>query len=182
MIVISIVKDLNTYYSLFPSESNELKPLLFHVEKNINSLYDRKNFPGHITASGFILKDNHLLCIFHPFIKKWFQPGGHIEEGEKPLEASFREVLEETGLHVTLHPWHGSKNVPFDIDIHYIPANDKKNEPGHYHYDFRYLFQVDTSKDSLLSELDSKWIPFEQLDDDLIKTVNKMTVQGIYNQ
>jgi 8-oxo-dGTP pyrophosphatase MutT (NUDIX family) len=28
----------------------------------------------------------------------WFLPGGHLEEGERPVEAAVREVFEETGI------------------------------------------------------------------------------------
>lgn len=38
----------------------------------------------------------------------WMPPGGGIEEGENAKEAAFREVLEETGLEVSVGPmlWH----------------------------------------------------------------------------
>ena len=32
--------------------------------------------------------------------------------------------------------------IPFDIDIHRIPMNLKKNEGEHYHFDCRYVFRV----------------------------------------
>jgi 8-oxo-dGTP pyrophosphatase MutT (NUDIX family) len=31
----------------------------------------------------------------------------------------------------------------FDIDIHPLPANPKKNEPAHEHFDLRYLLELD---------------------------------------
>jgi 8-oxo-dGTP pyrophosphatase MutT (NUDIX family) len=60
--------------------------------------YSRSTGCGHITASGLAIQDGKVLLIFHPYIKQWFQPGGHIDEGEAPIEAAIREVFEETGV------------------------------------------------------------------------------------
>lgn len=170
----SIMHHIQSYISLFPREEKALKPLITHIQENSNQLFERTTLPGHITGSGFVIQDQQLLCIYHPFLQRWFQPGGHVEQGESSLQGAMREVTEETGFPVILHPWHNSKEVPFDIDIHYIPANQQKNMPGHYHYDFRYLFQVDSSKASLPNELDYAWVPFHQLDDDLMRAVGKL--------
>jgi 8-oxo-dGTP pyrophosphatase MutT (NUDIX family) len=54
-----------------------------------------------------------------------------------------RELEEETGI-----SWHdaiappGHDVMPVDIDIHAIPANAAKDEPDHWHADFRYVFRV----------------------------------------
>lgn len=42
-----------------------------------------------------------LLMRSHKFGHRWIVPGGGIEWGEKGEEAAKREVLEETGLHIT---------------------------------------------------------------------------------
>ena len=63
---------------------------------SVNPL-SRSNQLGHITASGLVVKDGKTLLIFHPYIQQWFQPGGHIDEGEEPIQAAIREVFEETG-------------------------------------------------------------------------------------
>ena len=34
----------------------------------------------------------------------------------------------------------GNPDLPVHIDTHHIPANPKKNEPPHYHHDFRYVY------------------------------------------
>lgn len=99
--------------------------------------FDRGTEPGHVTASAFILDATHerVLLIHHAGLDLWLQPGGHIDEGESPLQAAVRESFEEVGLHIT--PITGEI---IDIDVHRIPANTKKNEPSHWHVDVRYLF------------------------------------------
>lgn len=37
--------------------------------------------------------------------------------------------------------------LPLDIDTHFIPENPKKQEPSHYHHDFRYVFFLDEKHD-----------------------------------
>lgn len=175
----SILTDTTLYLNQFPNEREAIQPLLEHIYTNENKLYDRKTLPGHITGSSFVIQNDQLLCIYHPYIKKWIQPGGHVDVGERPLIGAMREVIEETGMRVTLHPWHSETEMPFDIDVHYIPANPIKNEPEHYHYDFRFLFTIDPSKKMLANELEYDWIPFEELDSDLTAIVHKLRMHAI---
>lgn len=139
---------IHSYQLHYPEEEQQMKPLLEQIQEEVD-LFDRKTLPGHITASGIVVEEGKILLIFHPFIEKWLQPGGHVEPGETPIEAAMREVLEETGIPTKLHPWHEEYHIPFDIDIHPIPANPKKQEPSHLHYDFRYLLKIDKTKGSL---------------------------------
>ena len=97
--------------------------------------FSRSHFePGHITASLFIVDGaGRLLLHHHRRLGRWLQMGGHLEEGESPLDAALREGAEESGLR-DLQPL-GSE--PFDLDIHPIPAG--KGEPAHRHFDVRYI-------------------------------------------
>lgn len=137
---------LNNYLRYYPTEATPLKLLLKQFHEEVD-LYDRKTLPGHITASGIVVEDEKILMIYHPFLGKWLQPGGHVDPGETPLIAARREIVEETGIPTKIHPCHQQHIMPIDINIHEIPANPKKQEPSHLHYDFRYLLQVDTSKE-----------------------------------
>src|SRR5207249_5118 len=101
--------------------------------------WERSHFePGHFTASAFILSPDleSLLLIFHDKLRRWLQPGGHVDPGDaSPLETARREVSEEVGLvNTTSAP---SSPAVFDIDIHLIPA--RAFEPAHEHFDFRFL-------------------------------------------
>ncbi|MBU3611467.1 NUDIX hydrolase [Polynucleobacter sp. MG-27-Goln-C1] len=126
---------------------------------NSESPLSRSNQLGHITASGLVIQDDRVLLIFHPFIKKWFQPGGHIDDGEYPIDAAIREVYEETG--VLCRSIEGQLN-PIDVDLHEIPANLKKAEGVHLHIDL--LFVLKALKEEESSEkIEKAWVPFDQI-------------------
>ena len=119
----------------------------------------RSNQLGHITASGLVIKGGKVLLIFHPYIKQWLQPGGHIDDGELPIEAAMREVYEETGI--LCEPTEGRLD-PVDIDLHGIPANPKKGEGAHLHIDLLFLLQVIEERESS-EDIQKAWTPFDQI-------------------
>jgi 8-oxo-dGTP pyrophosphatase MutT (NUDIX family) len=61
------------------------------------------------TASTFILRRDRergwlTALVWHPRLGCWLPAGGHVEPDETPAQAGIREVMEETGLDVTLVP------------------------------------------------------------------------------
>ena len=133
MSIYQIIKD---YAERFPDEANKLlaKTAFLNTLENPCS---RQSQLGHVTGSGILIQDGKILLIQHRYIKEWFQPGGHIDPDETPLQAAIRELEEETG-------WQSSPSkldYPIDIDIHSIPANPIKNEGEHVHVDFAYLLK-----------------------------------------
>jgi ADP-ribose pyrophosphatase len=131
--------------------------------------YSRSTKQGHITASGLVIKDGKALLIFHPFIKQWFQPGGHIDEDEEPIQAAIREVFEETG--VVCEPLNGFLN-PIDIDLHEIPENPKKAEGSHLHIDLLFTLRVVEEGDSP-EDIQKAWVPVDQIATPRIKRALK---------
>jgi 8-oxo-dGTP pyrophosphatase MutT (NUDIX family) len=138
------------YLEVFPDEKERLR-LLQDFLRDITDpkqFFHRKNFAGHITASGFVLSPDHkkLALVKHKFLNRYLQPGGHVEETDATvLAAAQREILEETDIQSCRHlPFHSDPLLPIDIDTHEIPANPKKNEPKHLHHDFRFVFCAET--------------------------------------
>ncbi len=119
----------------------------------------RSTEAGHITASGLVIKDGKALLIFHPYIKQWFQPGGHIDEGEDPIHAAIREVFEETGI--TCEPLN-ERYDPIDIDLHEIPASPKKGEGSHLHIDLLFVLKVIKEGESP-EDIENAWVAFDQI-------------------
>lgn len=140
-------EQINAYLSAYPKEQNRLVPLRDHINQSFD-IFDRTVMPGHVTASGIVIEKCKILMIFHPTLKKWLQPGGHVEGLESPFQAAKREVMEETNILPRNHFWQEKNAIPIDIDIHVIPANQRKGESAHLHYDFRYLFTPDKIIDS----------------------------------
>ena len=95
--------------------------------------------PGHVTANACVVSrtDRRILLIRHPTLGRWMQPGGHLEAGDSDLAAAaVRAAAEETGLSPI-----APSRLPFDLDVHAIPA--EAGTPAHAHYDVRFLAVVD---------------------------------------
>ena len=52
----------------------------------------------HFTATGFVVHENRVLLHWHPKVREWLPPGGHINENEDPVQAVLREIEEEAGV------------------------------------------------------------------------------------
>jgi len=83
----------------------------------------------HVTGSAIVVGSRGVVLHLHKRLGLWLQPGGHIDRGETPWEASWREASEETGL-VVRHPDAGATLVHVDVHI---------GAHGHTHLDLRYL-------------------------------------------
>jgi len=90
----------------------------------------------HVTGSALIVGRRGIVLHVHKRLGMWLQPGGHLEAGETPWAAAFREAEEETGLRLA---WAAPRRdgIPFlaHLDVH---AGGR----GHTHLDLRYLLVV----------------------------------------
>jgi 8-oxo-dGTP pyrophosphatase MutT (NUDIX family) len=149
----------------FPEDFNSIFSDRVHSILSYENPCDRLNTLGHITASGLVVDNKKVLLIFHPYIKSWLQPGGHVDDGESPVDAAIREVYEETGLVCVL----GSEDPePIDIDVHEIPQNPMKGEDAHLHIDLLYCLRVSRQEKSA-EDIACAWIPFDQIESNRIK-------------
>ena len=58
----------------------------------------------HFTATAYVVHDGRVALHWHPKVKAWLPPGGHVEENEDPVRAVLRETEEETGLKTEVVP------------------------------------------------------------------------------
>jgi len=116
---------------------------------------------GHLTGSAWIVdrERRRTLLTHHRKLDKWLQLGGHADGELDPLAVALREGREESGL-TRLRAV--SKEV-FDLDRHLIPA--RKTEPGHWHYDIRFMIEADPDEPLLISDEshDLAWIEIARM-------------------
>jgi len=156
---ITLIKELKNYS---PSPDEQLFIPQFLDLLKSNRCFHRDHFnPGHITGSAILLNvaGDQILMNHHKSLNKWLNFGGHCDGQEDVLAVAIRETMEESGI-TALKPI--SADI-IDIDIHDIPANDKKGEPMHQHFDIRYVMQMTGDQNFTLSDesLDLKWMDFD---------------------
>lgn len=133
----------------------------FHEIKNQNSYLYRTDFPGHLTGTALVLSNDRtkILLNHHKKLKKWIFLGGHADGNPNIYEVALREAQEESGM-LEIYP---ITTHPIDLDIHTVPKNGK--EPGHLHYDMRYLFYSQQETISVSEEsIDLQWVDFSKVE------------------
>ena len=182
---------LNEYLKIFPKEIERQQELIKflnnHKEEQIT---DWNNFDGHVVAGGFVYaKDEQkFLVLHHKDLNIFLYPGGHIDKDDRnPLDASIREINEETGLkNIIEFTISNNELVPIDIDTHLIDYNRRLDLPEHYHFEFRYLYVVDKIKNINVDSNESseyRWISVEELkqDENFGKIADKFDLLNLKN-
>lgn len=113
----------------------------------------------HLLARAVIEHEGHFLVAQAKGASNTFLPGGHIEPSEGIPNCLRRELLEETGLNVTVGQFLGIFEADF-VDEH-----------GHRHTEINHLFLVSTPKltrdqpvASLEPHLTFEWVSSAQFD------------------
>jgi len=90
------------------------------------------------TVAVFVVSHQRVLMHRHSKLAMWLPPGGHIEPGELPDDAAVREVMEETGVAITLI---GQRALPVEYPRQLLTPQGIQLEdisPDHQHIDLVY--------------------------------------------
>lgn len=149
---------LRAYMQHHPERKETAERILRFVEMTPDC-FCRTHAAGHITGSAWLLNpagDKALLTL-HRKLKRWMQTGGHADGDPDTLHTALREAEEESGIS-GIRPL---SPAIMDVDIHTIPANPRKGEAEHLHYDIRYLLQAPREDYVISDESDALawWAP-----------------------
>lgn len=160
----------------------ELKKYVPYDEKErgyVNSVIDflehgkdqfvRTNLEKHIVADAYLLSSSldKILLTHHKALGYWLPFGGHSDGDSNSLHVALREAFEESGIS-NIDTGEGKI---FDVDIHTIPENKKKNEPEHKHIDIRFIFTTPEKNFVVSDESDTlAWFDIHEFEDMILNS------------
>jgi 8-oxo-dGTP pyrophosphatase MutT (NUDIX family) len=155
---VSLQESLLSYASIYPGDDHVANCLSFLA--NASDPFDRQHESGHFTGSAWLVdaSSKRVLLTHHRKLNRWLQLGGHADGDNDLAAVALREAAEESGLSdLTVE-----RNI-FDVDRHWIP--ERSNEPGHWHYDVRYVVRAGAHDTFAVSDesLDLAWVSIETL-------------------
>ncbi len=155
----ALLRSLDGYQPSTPAEAEHLAAI-HKLLATTSSAFDRDEYePGHITASAFVVHpwEPAAALMKHRKIRRWLQPGGHVEPEDQSIEsAARREVVEEVGI--TELACFGVT----DVDVHVCP--ERPDQPQHLHLDVRIGFVAGT--ELLVDGVESdgvRWATFAEM-------------------
>ena len=122
----------------------------------------------HFTCTGFLVQSDRTLLLWHPHLRMWVPPGGHLEPDEDPVTAVLREIAEETGLAAEVLPlaqtfafaYPGQVAPPFTI----LLENSAESGQRHQHIDLIYFCRpADSAALSPPADAIVSWVDEETL-------------------
>lgn len=130
----------------------------------------------HFVTTVFVVYENEIALHDHKKLDLYLPPGGHINRDELPQVAAHREVSEETGLEITLHP--EEQDLPLTESSQPISQPNhlllddivhlENGMPAHQHINLVYFAEADTKeinpvgRDEVSSD-DWVWVSKEEL-------------------
>jgi 8-oxo-dGTP pyrophosphatase MutT (NUDIX family) len=142
-------------HALEPHEAEMTAETIRFVTAHADCLL-RTCAPGHLTGSAWVVSPDRsrTLLTHHLKLEKWLQLGGHADGDGDLLAVALREAREESGL----TQLRAVSPAIFDLDRHWIPP--RKSDPGHFHYDLRFMIEADPREPLAISgeSKDLAWV------------------------
>lgn len=161
MVAHSLLTLLQSHKPADAKEAADLRAMTAFLRQG-HECFVRTNLWAHFTGSALLVNaaGDRVLLNHHRALDCWLQFGGHADGDSDLFTVAQRELREESGI-AAFEPL-----LPgiFDVDIHPIPYNAKKDESAHLHYDVRYLFRVTGADDFTISEesVAMRWCAYEE--------------------
>ena len=159
------------------AHEEEMRQRIIAFVRRREECFERTLLEGHITGSAMIVdrERKRTLLTHHHKLEKWLQLGGHSDGDPDTLAVALREAEEESGLKDIVPV---STEI-FDVDVHTVPA--RKQEPEHFHYDIRFLFEADPDAPLTISSesKDLAWVPLADIgkytaEESMLRMVRKL--------
>ena len=148
------LRELLTDYSRQRPEEQEVVQQFQTLLDDPANPFVRDRFEGHLTAGVWLVSGDgkRTLMTHHRKLGRWLQLGGHADGDTDMARVALKEAEEESGLSDL-----SVESDIFDLDRHWIP--ERKDVPGHWHYDVRFVVRANGSEDYVVSEesLDLAW-------------------------
>lgn len=134
--------------------------------------FTRERLAGHFTGSAWLVSADgkRALLTHHRKLQRWLQLGGHADGDHDLAAVALREAEEESGLPgLSL-----ASSAIFDLDRHWIP--ERKEVPGHWHYDVRYVVVAGEDEQFVVSEesLELAWRPVAEIASEEDESMQRM--------
>jgi len=160
-------------YSQRHREHDELaREFLTLLEEGGVDPFTRERLAGHFTGSAWLVSadGDRALLTHHRKLQRWLQPGGHADGDHDLAAVALREAEEESGLQGLAL----ASRAIFDLDKHWIP--ERREVPGHWHYDVRYVVMAGGDERFVVSEesLELAWRSVAEIANDQDESMRRM--------
>lgn len=151
---------LTAYVPADPTQAHLRDHYLRLLHRDPDAVWRRAR-PAHLTAGAVVVDPagEHTLLVLHNRVRRWLQPGGHCEDGDRTLrDTAMRECREETGLAAF-----ETSAAPLVLSRHGAPCGARE------HFDVQYLVVAPADAATAVSEesLDVGWFPVDALPEPL---------------
>ncbi len=161
---------LDAYRQRWPDESGVVDQFLDLLADPADP-FGRERLEGHFTGGAWLVSGDgqRTLLTHHRKLGRWLQLGGHADGDTDMARVALKEAEEESGL-TDLSVEGGI----FDLDRHWIP--ERKDVPGHWHYDVRYVVRACGSEHYVVGEesLDLAWREIAPIADEPDESLGRM--------
>lgn len=166
-----LARQLADYRRRWPAETETVRAFLALLE-DPQDPFLRERLQGHFTGAAWLVSADggRILLTHHRKLERWLQLGGHADGDRDMARVALKEAEEESGL----SGLSVEGDVIFDLDRHWIP--ERKDVPGHWHYDVRYIVRAGDDESYAVSEesLDLVWRPIAEVALDADESMSRM--------